>query len=131
MKYRVEQILEIKKNLAALPEVPIDKQEFVTARGAVELLAEVIGRLQKKGYSNEKIATLLREQGVQLSLITLRQYLARTGSKPASKKQAGSGKKTSLRTTTNPTKKIAEKKVATSSVPPKGGFSVRGDTEEL
>jgi hypothetical protein len=133
MKYRVEQIMEIKDTLAALPEVTIERKEFVNSQEAVTLMSDVLGDMQKKGYSIDMIAKLLNEQGIDISLSTLRRYLHRAGNQRQLKRVKT--RKPKLEKSATALKECAPAGSPQECEPerkgPKAGFAIRGDTKDL
>jgi len=134
MKHRVQRILEIKDQLSELPDLMDGEERIVSSRDAVALLADVLGELQKKGYTTETISRLLKEQGMELSLSTLRRYMkdvtSRTGKTPRNKSSSTTEPKTKKKSShfsTPPSRTGATTEHSTNS----GGFQVRKDSEEL
>lgn len=132
MKHRVDEVLKARDMLAALPDAPVSSKEFVTSREAVTLMEDVLQGLKKKGYTNDMIVHLLHEQGIEISKVTLRQYLAQGGngmapSKRPRKNRHANPEKLPVNAPAAKSKRDPEPK----SIPPKGAFPVRGDTEEL
>ncbi|UUZ48470.1 hypothetical protein LP420_37960 [Massilia sp. B-10] len=74
MKHRVRNILEIRDKLSGLPDLT-ESEKTVTSRDAVGLLWDVLEGLISKGYSVDTIADLLKENGMEISLSTLRRYM--------------------------------------------------------
>lgn len=70
-KFTKEKISDIQKKLKALP--PKDKPK--TKKETLEILSEDFPRLLEKGYSIEDISKILKENGLQISAPTLRNYL--------------------------------------------------------
>ena len=75
MKYRIEQIVKVRETLSALPEVTIENKERITSLEAITLLSDVLCSLEKKGYTTQMLAKVLNDQGVDMSVSTLRRYL--------------------------------------------------------
>ncbi len=131
MKHRLERILQIKDDLAALPEVSIDQKELLSTQEAVTVLADVVSGLQTKGYTLDMIGSLLQDRGFKMSKSTLQRYLQRSGLPRAAAKKSAS--RTKAKRAPRPP---VEKSASVDSLPrpaplSKGGFDVRGDTEEL
>ena len=76
MKYTPEQLEAIAAKLKAMPPAEKRNQEY-SKQEAVRLLSKQIVALQKRGYTLEQIAEILREEGLDLSGSTLRIYLQR------------------------------------------------------
>lgn len=135
MKLRVDQVQHARDALSRLPDAPAQPREFVNAREAVALMADVLADLQLRGYTTGMIAELLSAQGIDISLPTLRQYLSETGNRTAAKKGKKTGKAGA--SAESATAKRMQKSVTQEpgpvrpAPPPGGGFAVRGDTEEL
>jgi hypothetical protein len=62
-----------KENLDALPPAARETRE-VGLRETIRVLSPTIRKLIRKGYTRVRIVALLQEQGVTLSLSTLKQY---------------------------------------------------------
>jgi predicted transcriptional regulator len=63
---------KIAKSLQKLPEA---KKEEITLRYAVAELRETLNQALKKGYTYSDLAALLEKQGMEISPLTLSQYL--------------------------------------------------------
>jgi molybdenum cofactor biosynthesis enzyme MoaA len=63
---------KIAKSLQKLPEA---KKEEITLRDAVDELRETLKQALKKGYTYSDLAALLKKQGMEISPLTLSQYL--------------------------------------------------------
>jgi hypothetical protein len=140
MKHSVSQVMKAKESLAALPRITIESKDQVTSLEAVILLADELASLQKKGYSIELLVKALSDQGIDVSVSTLRRYLRRAGVSQTGKRR----KKTAI--TPMPAKKTGGKAVAkrssaassaqartgdAKSAPRSSKFPVRSDTEDL
>lgn len=88
MVLKIVDIEALRGRMNELPEID-DKERPVSKQEAVSLLANDIRGLQKKGYSLEKIATILADGGLEITVHTLKSYLTRA--------RAVSGKKNSQR----------------------------------
>jgi hypothetical protein len=73
VKFSVAAIETAKHNLDALPSAAKETRQ-VTLREAIRTLSPTIRRLMKKGYSRSAIVDLLKEQGMTVSMSTLKQY---------------------------------------------------------
>jgi intein-encoded DNA endonuclease-like protein len=82
MKYTKEKIEKVKEKLKNLP--PIEDTKDLSKQEAIKMLQKDILLLQKRGYSLEKIAEVLKQDGIELSTTTLKNYLQR-GKKPTKK----------------------------------------------
>lgn len=72
----IEDIEKIAAYLEALPPVESKKRQ-VTKSDAVVLLQTQIRGLQERGYTLEKIAELIKTQGLDIATPTLKSYLQR------------------------------------------------------
>lgn len=86
MKYTVEKIEKIQIKLRSMPTVEKDKAE-INRRESVKMLAKEIGELQKRGYTLEQIAHLLRDEGLAVATPTLKSYLQRAKSSTVKNKR--------------------------------------------
>jgi hypothetical protein len=111
-RFSLGQVETGKENLDALPEAGKDMRE-VGLRDAIRLLAPTIRKLEAKGYSQPKIVELLAEQGITISLSTLKEYLRETTRKRAKGGAAPAG------TPTTATVAAAPAASAPPSAPPK------------
>ena len=75
MKYTKEQIEKVKEKLKNLP--PLEENKDLSKQEAIKMLQKDILLLQKRGYSLEKIAEVLKQEGVEISTPTLKSYLQR------------------------------------------------------
>lgn len=75
MKYTKEQVEKVKEKLKNLP--PIEDSKELSKQEAIKMLHKDILLLQKRGYSLEKIAEVLKQEGVEISTPTLKSYLQR------------------------------------------------------
>jgi hypothetical protein len=62
-----------KENLEALPPAARETRE-VGLREAIRVLTPTIRKLIRRGYTRAKVVALLQEQGMTLSMSTLKQY---------------------------------------------------------
>jgi hypothetical protein len=62
-----------KENLEAMPAAAKETRQ-VTLKEAIKTLSPTIRKLLRRGYSRTMVVDLLREQGVNVSLSTLKQY---------------------------------------------------------
>src|SRR3954466_6764590 len=69
----------LRLKLDELPPQATAKQA-VTKQEAVALLAEEVSKLQARGYAIDEIATILSNNGLPLSVATLKSYLSRARS---------------------------------------------------
>jgi hypothetical protein len=72
-KFSLAAIETAKQNLDAMPAAARETRE-VTLKEAIKTLSPTIRKLLRRGYSRAKVVELLREQGVPISLSTLKQY---------------------------------------------------------
>jgi predicted RNA binding protein with dsRBD fold (UPF0201 family) len=75
MKYTKEQVEKVKEKLKNLP--PLEDTKDFSKQEAIKMLHKDILLLQKRGYSLEKIAEVLKQEGVEISTPTLKSYLQR------------------------------------------------------
>lgn len=80
MSFTEEQIKKISEKLNSLPPI-----STISTRDAVKKLkADILG-LKKKGYTLEQINDILTEEGIKLSLATLKSYIGGIRTKRKSK----------------------------------------------
>jgi len=72
-KFSLAAIETAKQNLDAMPAAAKETRE-VTLKEAIKTLSPTIRKLLRRGHSRAKVVELLREQGVPVSLSTLKQY---------------------------------------------------------
>ena len=72
-KFSLAAIETAKQNLDAMPAAAKETRQ-VTLKEAIKTLSPTIRRLLRRGHSRAKVVELLREQGVPVSLSTLKQY---------------------------------------------------------
>jgi hypothetical protein len=72
-KFSLAAIETAKQNLDAMPAAAKETRE-VTLKEAIKTLSPTIRKLLRRGYTRAKVVELLREQGVPVSLSTLKQY---------------------------------------------------------
>lgn len=77
MRYKVAQITALKQKLSELPAVDDSRRE-VSKREAIKLIADDVRKLRKRGYSMESIANILADNGLQISMQTLKSYVAKS-----------------------------------------------------
>lgn len=140
MKYSVSQVMKAKETLAALPQITIESKDQVTSLEAITLLADELAALQKKGYSVELLVKALSDQGIDVSLSTLRRYLRRAGVTPSAKRKRKTTADPAPAKKTGATPK-SKKSSGTGSAQDAPGdatpaarsskFPVRSDTEDL
>lgn len=115
MAYTIKQVETIAAKLRELPPIEKPKRQ-VSKQGAVKLLTKEIKSLQKRGYTLEQIADALRGEGLEITTMTLKNFLRRA--KPAKKAD----------TPPPPPRPAVTRPVAGSS---RAGFTPRPDTEDL
>lgn len=84
-RYSMSKIEDIRKELELLPEVE-PGQRSISKQASVQALLGEIRSLAKRGYSLERISTLLGDRGLEVSAQVLRVYLRKSkkgGKKPA------------------------------------------------
>lgn len=136
MKYRVDHIRRIDETLAVLPPVTADSKTCVTSKEAVGILADTLLGLRKKGYTNEMLANVLKEQGVVISVSTLRRYLKLAEDAKTTRGRKSMPPKTESSRKLPPSSSAAvapqDRKVnADSDRTGTKGFKVRVDTDDL
>ena len=72
-KFSLAAIETAKQNLDAMPAAARETRE-VNLKEAIKTLSPTIRKLLRRGHSRAKVVELLREQGVPVSLSTLKQY---------------------------------------------------------
>jgi hypothetical protein len=76
-------------NLDSLPEADKDTRE-VSLREAIRALTPTLRKLERRGYSRQKLVELLAEQNIHISLSSLKGYLGDKASKrPGGSQPAG------------------------------------------
>jgi hypothetical protein len=73
VKHKLDHIRALKEMLAQLPAVAVPATELTTLE-AVKLLRPEVTSLQRKGYSFEMIAKVLKEHGLTVTASTLKKY---------------------------------------------------------
>lgn len=134
MRHRVDKLMKVKNLLASLPPLPIEERETVSSEEAVTVLAEVIGTLQDKGYSLERIAKILQENDIDLTPPLLQRHFRRA---PGGEKKT---RATATPKTPSKPKKREEKGTPSAATTPapapepdkkSSSFSVRKDTDQI
>lgn len=136
MRHRVDKLMKAKQILATLPTLPIEERETVSSEDAIALLSDVIGPLQEKGYSLDKIAKILQDSGVELTAALLARHLRRApaaGQKPAPNAPTTAPPPAKRNRPSKAPPKAGEPAAAPAPEPEKksSGFTVRGDTDQL
>ena len=73
-------------NLDSLPEADKDTRE-VSLREAIQALTPTLRKLERRGYSRQKLVELLGEQNINVSLSSLKDYLGDKASKRPGRRQ--------------------------------------------
>ena len=73
-------------NLDSLPEADKDTRE-VSLREAIRALTPTLRKLERRGYSRQKLVELLAEQYIHVSLSSLKDYLGDKASKRPGRRQ--------------------------------------------
>jgi hypothetical protein len=73
-------------NLDALLEADMNTRE-ISVRRAIRALTPTLRKLERKGHSRQKPVELLAEQGIQINLSSLKDYLGDKGSKKPARSQ--------------------------------------------
>lgn len=84
-KYAPEKIEALSAKLKSMPAVPKPPKEL-TKKEAIQALSREIIAMQKRGYTLESIAEVLKSEGLSIAPRTLRSYMQ--DAKPAGKKRA-------------------------------------------
>jgi len=84
-----DQVEQLRTTLKAAPKAPAAGVD-TTKQEAVKLLAREIESLQRRGYSLEQVAEMLRGGGLVVSTPTLKSYLSRAKAARERGKEAGS-----------------------------------------
>src|ERR1035438_5501649 len=87
-----DQVEQLRSTLRAVPKAPTAGVD-TTKQEAVKLLAREIEGLQRRGYSLEQIAEMLKGGGLIVSTPTLKSYLSRAKTARDRGKEAGSRRK--------------------------------------
>ena len=87
-----DQVEQLRSTLRAVPKAPAAGVD-TTKQEAVKLLAREIEGLQRRGYSLEQIAEMLKGGGLIVSTPTLKSYLSRAKTARDRGKEAGSRRK--------------------------------------
>src|ERR1035438_8778202 len=83
-----DQVEQLRSTLKAVPKAPTASLD-TTKQDAVRLLAREIEGLQRRGYSLEQIAEMLKGGGLVVSTPTLKSYLSRAKAARDRGKEAG------------------------------------------
>src|ERR1022692_2803578 len=87
-----DQVEQLRSTLKAVPKAPAASLD-TTKQDAVKLLAREIEGLQRRGYSLEQIAEMLKGGGLVVSTPTLKSYLSRAKTTRERGRQAGPRRK--------------------------------------
>jgi hypothetical protein len=87
-----DQVEQLRSTLKAVPKAPAASLD-TTKQDAVKLLAREIEGLQRRGYSLEQIAEMLKGGGLVVSTPTLKSYLSRAKTMRERSKGAGRRRK--------------------------------------
>ena len=85
-RFSLAAIETAKENLDALPPAAKETRE-VGLREAIRTLSPTIRKLVRRGYSRAKIVDLLKEQGLTVSVSTLKQYFREGVTRPRRKRE--------------------------------------------
>jgi hypothetical protein len=77
MAITAAKIEEIRQKLLGLQQID-DSEREVTKQDAIRILARAIAQVQRRGHSINKVADLLTELGLDISVSTLKSYLSKT-----------------------------------------------------
>jgi len=123
MGYTKEMLEAIAVKLRNMPPIEEKTKEY-SKQDAVRILAQEINALKGRGYTLDQIAETLKGEGLDISTLTLKNYLQRTKSKRA-KRENGRAKKD----TPPPAPRPAVKEQATSKA--KGTFTPTPDSDDI
>jgi len=76
MRITVAQVEDLRRKLEELPPQNTEKRE-VSKQEAVALMADQVAQLQQRGYAMDEIAHFLTNNGLPMSVQTLKSYLSR------------------------------------------------------
>lgn len=83
-KYTPEQLESVAEKLRSMPAVEEKKKSTeLSKQEAIKALSKDIRAMQKRGYSLEMIARILKEENIAVSVPTLRNYLQTQRGRPA------------------------------------------------
>jgi type I site-specific restriction-modification system R (restriction) subunit len=68
----------IQQATSLLEQLPEKPKEIWTLKEAIDLLQDSISTALKRGYNYEEVAAMLADQGIQISISSLKRYLAST-----------------------------------------------------
>ncbi len=68
----------IQQATSLLDQLPEKPKEIWTLKEAIDLLQDSITTALKRGYNYEEVAAMLADQGIQISVSSLKRYLAST-----------------------------------------------------
>jgi hypothetical protein len=108
-KISLDKVLEISDSLNKLPKNN-NKRIFISKQKAIKEMSKSIECLRKKNYTFEEIANTLTNNGLDISAVTLRNYMQRA-KKTKTKKLAQPTSTISSHQPTNKTSQTLPKKV--------------------
>ena len=111
-----------------MPTVEKEKAE-INRRESVRMLAKEIGELQKRGYTLEQIAHLLKDEGLAVATPTLKSYLQRAKSTTVKNKRNPAPPAAPGDTPPAPT--AASRQATTKPGKPRSGFVAKADSLEI
>ncbi|MGB3133465.1 MAG: protein mobC [Candidatus Macondimonas sp.] len=83
-KYTPEQLVSVAEKLRSMPAVEEKKKSTeLSKQDAIKALSKDIRAMQKRGYTLEMIANILKEENIAVSVPTLRNYLQTQRGRPA------------------------------------------------
>ena len=83
-KYTPEQLVSVAEKLRSMPAVEEKKKSTeLSKQEAIKALSKDIRAMQKRGYTLEMIANILKEENIAVSVPTLRNYLQTQRGRPA------------------------------------------------
>lgn len=107
--------LAIEQTASALQSLPEREKETLSLREAIAQLQEPIRTALDRGYSYEEVTAMLAEQGINISMFSLKRYLSLTRSRSEDAATNGRGKGKTRRTRTAQASKAAEPSIKAAS----------------
>jgi signal recognition particle subunit SEC65 len=83
-KYTPEQVESVAEKLRSMPPVEQEKKNpDLSKQEAIKALSKDIRAMQKRGYTLEMIASILKDENITVSVATLRNYLQAQRGRPS------------------------------------------------
>ena len=146
MTITMETVDSLRRKLDELPP-QVNAKQAVTKQEAVALLAEKVSKLQARGYAIDEIATILSNNGLPLSVATLKSYLSRArsssrkrGAKPRRREsgksaapgvESAEGKSRKEKRTPAVTPHVSPARIESTTGVGSGGFKPREDSIDI